>query len=137
MPDIIFKQESFTIIGAAIEVHKTLGNGFLEAVYQEALAIEFKRQNIPFEQEKELRIRYKNDYLKKRYFADFVCYEKIIVECKALPKFQPDNEAQAVNYLYATEHNLGLLLNFGSWQLGIKRVVNLDGKMKMPAKGII
>ena len=109
----------------------------LHGVNQEALAIEFRRRNIPFEQEKELWIRYKSEYLKKRYYADFVCYEKIIVESKALPKFQPGNEAQALNYLYATEHKLGLLFNFGSWQLGIKRVVNLDGKMKMPAKGII
>ena len=133
MPDLIYKQESHQIIGAAIEVHKTLGNGFLEPVYPETLAIEFEMQNIPYAKEKQLRIRYKDQYLKKYYMADFVCYDKIIVECKALSGLLPEHESQVLNYLYATDFKLGLLFNFGQYQIGIKRVANLDGKMRMPS----
>ena len=77
MTELIYRQESHKIIGAAIEVHKTLGNGFLEPVYQEALAIEFERKGIPFIKEKQLQIQYKDVYLSKYYSADFVCYDKI------------------------------------------------------------
>ncbi|MCK5145746.1 GxxExxY protein [bacterium] len=130
MPDLIYKPESHKIIGAAIEVHKTLGNGFLEAVYQEALAIEFELQTISYEKEKQLRIKYKDQILEKYYIADFVCYDKIIVECKALKGLLPEHESQILNYLYATNIKLGLLINFGRNKVEVKRVANLDGLIK-------
>jgi GxxExxY protein len=128
--DLIYKDESRKIIGAAIEVHKTLGNGFLEPVYQEALMIEFDIQNIPYEKEKQLRIRYKDGYLTKYYMADFVCFNKILIECKALNSLLPEHESQVINYLYATDLNLGLLFNFGKRKIEIKRIANLDGRIK-------
>lgn len=120
---IIYKNESYEIIGACMEVHKTLGCGFLEAVYQEALAIEFTKREIPFEQEKKLRIQYKDHLLKKEYIADFVCYDKIIVELKALSKLLPEHLSQILNYLKITEFELGLLINFGTTSLQYKRVI--------------
>ena len=123
MDKIVFKEESFKIIGACIEVHKTLGCGFLELVYQEALEIEFKNQSIPFEREKELKIYFKGIELRKRYNADFICYEKIIVEVKALSQLVSDHEAQLLNYLKATGYKLGLLVNFGEKSLKYKRMV--------------
>ncbi len=120
---LIYKQESFKIIGACMEVHKVLGCGFLEAVYQEALAIEFERRKIPYEQEKSLHIQYKKRLLKKTYDADFVCYEKIIVEIKAIGELHSSNIAQTLNYLKATDFKLGLLVNFGATSLHYKRIV--------------
>ncbi len=119
---IIFKDESYKIIGACMEVHKELGCGFLEAVYQEALSIEFFKRNIPFEQEKYLTIGYKGELLQKKYKADFICYDKIIIEVKALSKFAPENMAQILNYLKITDFQLGLLVNFGATSLQYKRV---------------
>jgi len=121
--DLIYKEESYKIIGAAMEVHKELGPGFLEAVYQEALEIEFQKQGIPYEREKLLTIYYKGIKLKKRYSADFVCYDKIIVELKALSELLSKDEAQVLNYLKTTKHKLGLLFNFGSKSLQHKRLV--------------
>ena len=121
--DLIYKEESYKIIGAAMEVHRDLGCGFLEAVYQEALEIEFQKQSIPYEREKLLTIYYKGIKLKKRYSADFVCYDKIIVELKALSDLTTQNEAQVLNYLKTTKLNLGLLINFGSKSLQYKRLV--------------
>ena len=106
-----------------MEVHKELGPGFLEAVYQEALEIEFQKQGIPYEREKLLTIYYKNIKLKKRYSADFVCYDRIIVELKALSDLTTQNEAQILNYLKATKLKLGLLINFGGKSLQYKRLV--------------
>ncbi len=121
--DLIYKEESYKVIGVAMEVHKELGYGFLEAVYQEALEIEFQKQGIPYEREKLLTISYKDIKLKKRYSADFVCYDKIIVELKALSDLTTQNEAQVLNYLKTTKHKLGLLINFGSKSLQYKRLV--------------
>ena len=121
--NLIYENESYKIIGAAQEVHKILGPGFLEAVYQEALAFEFSARGIPFESEKELKIKYKDNILKKKYNADFICYEKIIVELKALRQLTSDHEAQVLNYLKATGFKLGLLINFGEKSLKIKRLV--------------
>jgi len=123
MSDLIYKEECYKIVGACMEVHKTLGAGFLEPVYQEALAIEFKKQRIPFEQEKELKIPYKDVVLKKRYIADFVCYNKIIVETKALNGLISDHIAQTLNYLKATNFKLGILVNFGERSLKYERIV--------------
>jgi GxxExxY protein len=120
---LIYKSESYKIIGACMEVHKTLGCGFLEAVYQEALSIEFEKRKIPYEQEKILRIYYKKHLLKKTYNADFVCYDKIIVETKAISQLHPDNMAQSLNYLKATGFKLALLVNFGAPSLQYKRIV--------------
>ena len=106
-----------------MNVHKELGCGFLEAVYQEALAIEFRRQNIPFEQEKELPIYYLGKPLKKKYSADFVCYNEIIVETKASSGISGTDESQVINYLKATGFKLGLLVNFGLDSLEHKRLV--------------
>ncbi len=104
-------------------VHKTLGCGFLEPVYQEALSIEFKRQNIPYEKEKILTIFYKGIELEKKYIADFVCFGKIIVELKALSSLTSEHEAQILNYLKATGLKLGLLVNFGEKSLKYKRMI--------------
>ena len=123
MAEIIYEKESFSIIGACIEVHKELGCGFLEAVYQEALEHEFKRQNIPFEREKELKIYFKNIELKKKYNADFICFNRIILEIKALSKLNSDHDSQILNYLKATGIKLGILINFGEKSLKYKRLV--------------
>ena len=123
MTDILFKTESYRIIGACMEVHNVLGAGFLEPVYQEALAYEFYLQNIPFEHEKKLTIRYKDIELEKMYSADFVCYDAIIVELKALSGLTPEHEAQVLNYLKATGYKLGILVNFGGKTLEYKRLV--------------
>jgi len=123
MEEYIFKDETYKIIGACMEVHKTLGNGFLEAVYQEALEEEFKLQNIPFEREKKISISYKDRMLHKYYIADFVCYNQIIVELKALSTLTSEHEAQILNYLKATEYNIGLLINFGEKSLQYKRKI--------------
>lgn len=122
--DFPLKNETYSIIGAAMEVHKTLGCGFLEAVYQEALEIEFKKQQIPYKREEILNIYYKNEILKKHYLADFVCYDKIIIELKALAELSTDHESQVLNYLKATGLQVGLLLNFGAKSLQYKRIIS-------------
>ena len=123
MSELLYKEESYKIIGAAMEVHKELGCGFLEAVYQEAFELELQKQNIPYEREKLLNIFYKGTKLKKRFSADFVCYNKIVVELKALSELNNDNAAQILNYLKTSELKLGLLLNFGAKSLQYKRLV--------------
>jgi len=97
MVDLLYKEESYKIIGAAMEVHKELGHGFVEPVYQEALEIEFQRQGIPYHREKLLNIIYKGQKLIKHYSADYVCYGNIIVELKALSELSGDHEAQVLN----------------------------------------
>jgi GxxExxY protein len=114
MTELILKDEVFAIIGAAIEVHRELGPGFLEAIYQEAMEIELASHNIPFEARKTLTISYKGRPLKKEYEADLVCYGHIIVELKALDRLSGKEEAQILNYLKATGLRVGLLVNFGS-----------------------
>jgi GxxExxY protein len=120
--NLIYEQETYKIIGAAMEVHSTLGSGFLEAVYQEALGIEFEKRSIPFKKEKRLEISYKNQILSKYYEADFICYSKIIVETKAIKELSGIDEAQVINYLKATGLKIGLLINFGSESLEHKRL---------------
>lgn len=123
MEDYILKDETYKIIGACMEVHKVLGNGFLEAVYQDALEQEFILQNIPYEREKQIVISYKNMVLNKHYIADFVCYNQIIIELKALSTLTSDHDAQILNYLKATGHKIGLLINFGERSLNYKRKI--------------
>ena len=106
-------QEAYSITGAAMQVYNKLGIGFLEAVYQEALALEFTKRGIPFEREKELKIYYDGQELKTTYRADFVCYGDIIVELKAVSELDDSHRSQVYNYLKATGFKLGLLYNFG------------------------
>jgi len=121
---IIYKEESYKVVGAAFKVYNALGYGFLEAVYQEALEIEFQRQGIPYEREKELKIQYDGIELKQTYKADFVCFGKIIVELKAVSALDDAHRSQVYNSLHATGYKLGLLLNFGnSDELEKERIV--------------
>ena len=110
---LLYSDLSYAINGAAFHVYNNLGHGFLEAVYQEALEIEFQRRNIPYEREKELKIVYDGVELKQTYKADFVCYDKIIVELKAVNALDDTHRSQVYNYLHATGMKLGLLYNFG------------------------
>ena len=121
---MIYKEEAYKIIGAAMEVHNSLGNGFLEAVYQEALEREFVIQGISYSREQRISIEYKGEKLSKYYIADFVCYDNIIIELKALSSIDSNHEAQILNYLKATNYKLGLLINFGTRSLQSKRLVN-------------
>ena len=109
------------IIGAALEVHKTLGSGFLEYVYQEALGYELKLRNIHYETQQELDIWYKDLLIPRKYTPDFLVENVVIVEIKATAGLTEIDEAQLLNYLKATKNNLGLLLNFGKESLEIKR----------------
>lgn len=112
MVDLIYKDEVFEIQGAVFEVYKNLGAGFLENVYQEALELELDARGIPFRSQAEIEIRYKGKVLKQRYRADIVCYDKIILELKAVTTLLREHEAQLQNYLKATGMRLGLLINF-------------------------
>jgi len=113
MSDILFKAESYKIIGACFEVYNELGCGFLEAVYQESLTIELTLQCVPFVAQRQLNLSYKGQRLKSLYTPDFLCFESIIVELKALKEITNEHRAQVHNYLKATELRLGLLVNFG------------------------
>ena len=123
MVELFYKEECYSIIGACMEVHKELGCGFKEAVYQEALQREFVSCNIPYNREYELEIYYKGDLLNKKYYADFICYDKIVVELKALSELISMHEAQVLNYLKASGFRLGLLVNFGEKSLKYKRLI--------------
>lgn len=124
MTDILFKVESYKIIGACMEVHKKLGTGFLESVYSEALEIEFKTAGIPYEKEKKLPVFYDDKPLNKYFRADFVCYDSIIIELKATKYLVEADRQQTLNNIKATKFKLGLLINFGTSSLTYKRIVN-------------
>ena len=123
MVELLYKDEVYAIIGAAMEVHNVLGCGYLEPIYQEALEIELTVRGIPYVPQKVLQVGYKGNLLKKTYVADFIAYGKIIVEIKALTQLSPLEEAQILNYLKATGNEVGLLINFGAEKLGWKRMV--------------
>ncbi len=122
--ELIFKEEAYRIVGAAMTVSNTLGCGFLEAVYQEVLGIEFSENKIPFEAQKRIAITYKDRILTKEYIADFLCFEKIIVEIKAIKNIAEIEEAQLINYLKATKLPLGLIINFGGKKMEWRRYAN-------------
>ena len=122
--DLLYKEEVYAVIGAAMEVYNNLGPGFLEAVYQEAMEVETAARKIPTLPEQKLFIDYKGSPLKKFYEAGLICFEKIIVEIKALDKLSSREEAQILNYLKATGMKVGILINFGAHQnLEWKRLV--------------
>jgi GxxExxY protein len=120
---MLYEQYTKEIIGAFYEVHNQLGCGFLEAVYQEALAIEFSLRKIPFQREIKLNINYKGIQLEKYYQADFVCYDTIIVELKALSELRSEHDSQILNYLKATGLKVGYVVNFGEQSLKYKRFI--------------
>ena len=122
--NIIFKEECYLIIGACMEVHKKLGSGFLESVYAEALELEFKKANVPYEREKKLQVFYDNQPLNKYFKADFVCYHSIIIELKATKYLIDSDTQQTLNNVKATKIKLGLLINFGAPSLISKRILN-------------
>ena len=124
MEEFIYKEEGYRIIGCFYAVYNTLGPGFLESVYQEALEKEFIKNNIPYVREQKLSVFYEEDKLKKYFKADFVCFEKIIVEVKAQKFVVPSDLDQVVNYLTATKMKLGYLANFGAAKLYYKRLIN-------------
>ena len=124
MKALVYANEAYQIQGALFDVYNTLGAGFLESVYQEALELELQHRNIPTTSQKELTITYKGQTLKQRYRADFVCYDKVVLELKAVQALLPEHSAQLFNYLRATGMKLGILVNFGSSsRIEIKRIV--------------
>jgi GxxExxY protein len=123
MEDYPYKDECYQIIGCTMEVHNELGCGFLEPVYQEALSVVLTENGIPHEREKLLEINFRGAVLEKKYVADFICFNEIILEIKALDAIHPDHLAQVINYLKATGKKLGLIINFGAKSLQYKRVI--------------
>jgi len=123
MQELLYKEETFKIIGLCMEVHRELGKGHDEVIYKDSLEIEFSRNGIAFAREKEYKIIYKGVVLPHRYFADFVVEDKILLEAKALEKLTDSHVRQVLNYLAASKLKLGLLVNFGSDSLEWRRVV--------------
>ncbi len=123
MERFLYKDETYAIHGAIFEVYRVLGCGFLEAVYQKALEVELAQRNIPFVSQVDIDIEYKGMKLEQTYRADLVCYDKIILELKAVQNLLPEHEAQLQNYLRATKMRVGLLVNFGHYpKVEIKRI---------------
>jgi len=120
---LLYPEESYKINGAIFEVHRELGPGLLEKVYQEALEMELRLQGIPFEREKGFSIMYKNTRLEQKYIADFVIYDKIVVELKSVDELLPVHTAQVINYLAITGYKLGLLVNFNASHIHPERIV--------------
>ena len=125
---LLYENETEKIIKACMNVFNELGNGFLEAVYQEALAIEFGIINIPFKKEAKIEVYYKENKLNKEYYADFICYDKIIVELKCVSRLVNANKAQVLNYLHGTKLAVGLLVNFGESSLKWERLTLLKNE---------
>ena len=125
---LLYENETEKILNACMNVFNELGNGFLEAMYQEALAIEFELMNIPFKKESKIEVYYKGNKLNKEYFADFICYDKIIVELKCVSRLVNANKAQVLNYLHGTKLAVGLLVNFGESSLKWERLTLLKNE---------
>jgi len=127
---IIYPDESYELVGACFEVYNRMGCGFLEAVYQECLEIEFEYRKIPFAAQKELKLQYRHRELRQRYVPDFICHDKIILEIKALSMLTDEHKSQVLNYLHATGVKLGLLVNFGHYpKLEYERVVLTEKRL--------
>ena len=122
MTDIIYKEESYQIIGKCMEVHNNLGPGFLEIVYKDALELEFRKAGIPYEREKRYEINYKGIILPHKFYADFVVFDKIILEIKGVSAIADEFIAKALNYLKVSENKLALIVNFGELKLNYKRI---------------
>ncbi len=123
MNTIIYKEESYQIIGKCFEVHNNLGAGFLEIVYKDALEYEFKKSKIPFEREKKYEVKYKDKILPHKFYADFVIFDKIILEIKAVSGIADEFIAQAINYLKVSDNKLAIIVNFGELKINYKRIV--------------
>lgn len=123
MSEIIYKEDSYTIIGRCFEVHNNLGAGFLEIVYKDALEYEFTKAGIPFKREKQYTVNYKGIILPHVFFADFVVFDKIILEVKAVSGIAEEFIAQSINYLKVSQNKLCLIVNFGELKLNYKRIV--------------
>jgi len=121
--EYLYKDQTHQIIGAAQEVHKELGSGFVEIIYQDALEIEFQNRNIVFKKECPLSIYYKEKKLNRTFYIDFLCFDKIIVETKATKNLIDEFYSQVIHYLKATQFKLGLLINFGQSSLNVKRII--------------
>ena len=119
----VYKEKSYSIVGACMEVHRQMGSGFLEAVYQECLALEFTKRQIPFQPQRRLELSYKGRPLLAKYVPDFVCFDVIILEIKGIRELTDYHRAQVLNYLKATQRKLGLLINFGAQKLQCERIV--------------
>lgn len=131
MAEIIYKEEAYKFIGACFEVYKTKGCGFTEPLYQECLQIELGLQGIPFVAQPQLQLEYKGSLLTQFFKPDFICYEKIIIEIKALDRLVNVHRAQTLNYLNATGYELALLVNFGGFpKLDYERIVNTRGNTR-------
>jgi GxxExxY protein len=129
MSNLIYEGETYKILGACFEVYKQKGSGFTEPVYQECLAIEFEIQNIPFMVQPKLQLEYKGRVLQQFFKPDFICFDKIILEIKALSDLVEANKSQTLNYLNATNFELALLVNFGHYpKLEHKRIANTRNK---------
>ena len=124
MAEILFKEESYKLMGAMFEVYKEMGCGFLERVYRECVELELADQEIPFIPQAELTLNYKHHKLKSRYVPDVICYEKIVLEIKALKAIADEHRAQVHNYLKASGYRLGIIANFGHYpKLQYERIV--------------
>lgn len=126
MTDLIYKEESYQIIGKCFEVHNNLGPGFLEIVYKDALEYEFRKAGIPYEREKKYVVNYKGKVLPHKFYADFVVFDNIILEVKAVSGIADEFVAQAINYLKVSENKLALVVNFGEFKVKLKK--NCFGK---------
>lgn len=129
MSDILFKDESYAIIGSCMKVYSELGSGFLEAVYQEALEKEFTKRDIPYKRQQKLPVYFDGQKLSKYYVADFLCYNSIILELKVCSSFSQGQTKQLMNYLKATNKKLDVLINFGGPSLTYKRIINKTGSL--------
>ena len=125
MSELYLREESYKIIGICMNIHSTLGNGFLEAVYCEVLEKEFVKNNIPYQREVKLDLFFNGEKLDKKYKADFICFDNIILEIKVVSFIHENFTKQTLNYLKATDKKLGLLINFGEKSLKYKRIINL------------
>jgi len=133
--ELLFKDESYKIIGACFEVYKEKGCGFLEAVYQECMEIELRLQGVPFVPKRPLALEYKKCPLRTKYEPDFICYDKIILELKAVTELTAEHRAQIQNYLRATGLKLSLLVNFGHYpKAQIERIVAEGGRYSLGSK---